>query len=254
MNCFNHKSKKFLSFFLISILILLSGCGITINKVENSTEPESNTAVYSSNTVESSSDLDPTSVKTTKKDDSALTTVAKTEEKKEKETTVLSQKQTTKQAANKAENASNKIVCTIEIDCKTILKNLDDLRPEKKAFLPESGTVLKETTVTIAEGSTVFDVLKLACKQNTCPAKCNYCRGSGIQLEYVYTPGYDSEYIRGIHQLYEKDCGTQSGWMYSVNGVFPNYGCNKYTVKNGDKIMFRYTCDLGEDLGNNFSG
>ena len=98
-------------------------------------------------------------------------------------------------------------------------------------------------------------MLKLVCKQNTCPEKCSYCRKSGIQLEYVYTPGYDSEYIRGIHQLYEKDCGTQSGWMYSVNGVFPNYGVNKYTVKNGDDIKFRYTCNgFGEDLGANFMG
>ena len=119
--------------------------------------------------------------------------------------------------------------------------------------MPKDGYILKETTVSVAEGSTVFDVLRLVCKQNTCPEKCTYCRKSGIQLEYVYTPGYDSEYIRGIHQLYEKDCGTQSGWMYSVNGVFPNYGVNKYTVKNGDEIKLRYTCNgLGEDLGASF--
>ncbi len=43
--------------------------------------------------------------------------------------------------------------------------------------------------------------------------------------------------------------------MYSVNGVFPNYGVNKYTVKNGDDIKFRYTCNgFGEDLGANFMG
>ena len=42
--------------------------------------------------------------------------------------------------------------------------------------------------------------------------------------------------------------------MYSVNGVFPNYGVNKYTVKNGDNIKLLYTCDLGEDVGNSFSG
>ena len=46
-----------------------------------------------------------------------------------------------------------------------------------------------------------------------------------------------------------------SGWMYSVNGVFPNYGVNKYTVKNGDNIKLRYTCNgLGEDIGAEFMG
>ena len=70
-----------------------------------------------------------------------------------------------------------------------------------------------------------------------------------MEYVYVYTPAYSSNYIRGIHQLYEKDCGTRSGWMYSVNGIFPNYGVSKYTVKNGDVIRFAYTCDLGEDIG-----
>ena len=37
--------------------------------------------------------------------------------------------------------------------------------------------------------------------------------------------------------------------MFKVNGVFPNVGCSSYAVKNGDKIEWLYTCDLGEDIG-----
>lgn len=250
--------KKYISLLLISVLILLSGCGMTVTKVENTTADKQNiiTDEYIT-TSTTNSETNPTTVKSA----SAGKTIPTTKSVKTKTTTTISggtitTANTTKPSKVTTTKKQGKTVtCKIEIECKTILKNLGSLRPEKKAFLPKDGYILKTTTVSVAEGSTVFDVLKLVCKQNTCPEKCSYCRKSGIQLEYVYTPGYDSEYIRGIHQLYEKDCGMQSGWMYSVNGVFPNYGVNKYTVKNGDDIKFRYTCNgFGEDLGANFMG
>lgn len=244
--------KKHISLLLISVLILLSGCGMTVTKVENTTADRQNIT-----TSTTSSETNSTAVKSA----SAGKTISTTQSVKTTTTTIISGGSITTAHSTKPSKVTTTkkqgktVTCKIEIECKTILKNLDKLRPEKKAFLPKDGYILKTTTVSVAEGSTVFDVLKLVCKQNTCPEKCSYCRKSGIQLEYVYTPGYDSEYIRGIHQLYEKDCGTQSGWMYSVNGVFPNYGVNKYTVKNGDDIKFRYTCNgLGEDLGANFMG
>jgi len=37
--------------------------------------------------------------------------------------------------------------------------------------------------------------------------------------------------------------------MYSVNGVFPSYGCSQYVLQAGDVIQWHYTCDLGADLG-----
>lgn len=244
--------KKHISLLLISVLILLSGCGMTVTKVENTTAYRQNIT-----TSTTSSETNSTAVKSA----SAGKTISTTKSVKTTTTTIISGGTITTAHSTKPSKVTTTkkqgktVTCKIEIECKTILKNLDNLRPEKEAFLPKDGYILKTTTVSVAEGSTVFEVLKLVCKQNTCPEKCSYCRKSGIQLEYVYTPGYDSEYIRGIHQLYEKDCGTQSGWMYSVNGVFPNYGVNKYTVKNGDDIKFRYSCNgLGEDLGANFMG
>ena len=32
---------------------------------------------------------------------------------------------------------------------------------------------------------------------------------------------YNSYYVEGIGNLYEFDCGSESGWMYKVNGWFP---------------------------------
>ena len=80
------------------------------------------------------------------------------------------------------------------------------------------------------------------------------CKQQGIHLEFVNTPMYNSAYIEGIGNLYEFDCGPLSGWMYAVNGSFPNYGCSSCKVKNGDSIDWIYTCDLGRDIGGGDAG
>lgn len=61
---------------------------------------------------------------------------------------------------------------------------------------------------------------------------------------------YNSAYVEGIGNLYEFDCGNMSGWMYKVNDWFPNYGCSRYELKNGDTVEWQYTCyGYGADLG-----
>ena len=131
-----------------------------------------------------------------------------------------------------------KMSCTIEIRCDTILNNMQDLKPGLDVYVPDSGTILPTTTITFTEGETVFDVLK------------RICDARGIQIEYSYTPMYGSYYVEGINNLREFDCGQQSGWMYKVNGWFPNYGCSEYILDAGDEIVWCYTCKgLGTDVG-----
>lgn len=128
--------------------------------------------------------------------------------------------------------------CTITILCDTILNNLDALDPAKEPYVPTDGVILPLTTVEFSEGETVFEVLQ------------RVCTAAGIQLEYSWTPLYDSYYIEGINHLYEFDCGAESGWMYRMNDAYPNYGCSSYILKQGDAITWRYTCvGLGEDIG-----
>lgn len=126
----------------------------------------------------------------------------------------------------------------ITIRCDTILDNMDALDPAKVEFVPNNGEILPMVSVYFYEGETVFDVLE------------RVCQIAGIQLEYSWTPLYDSYYVEGINQLYEFDCGEQSGWMYKVNEWFPNYGCSSYEVSDGDVIVWCYTCQgLGADVG-----
>ena len=128
--------------------------------------------------------------------------------------------------------------CTLSISCGTILSNMDWLQEEKTELVPEDGWILKPTEVTFYEGESVFNVLQRVCKQQR------------IHMEFRNTPMYHSAYIEGIHNLYEFDCGEQSGWMYKVNDWFPNYGCSRYQLQEGDEICWVYTCDLGHDVGN----
>ena len=72
-------------------------------------------------------------------------------------------------------------------------------------------------------------------------------------MEFSWTPMYNSAYIEGIYNLYEFDVGDGSGWMYKVNDWFPNYGCSRYQLQNGDVIEWVYTCDLGDDVGGGYA-
>lgn len=127
--------------------------------------------------------------------------------------------------------------CTFSIECSSILNNLSDLVPEKLDVLPKNGVIFSAQTVTFYEGESVFDVLQRICRENN------------IHMEASWTPIYNSAYVEGIHNLYEFDCGSGSGWMYRVNGWYPNYGCSRYQLSQGDTVEWRYTCDLGADIG-----
>ena len=132
--------------------------------------------------------------------------------------------------------------CTLSISCATILDNMELVEEQKKPLVPADGWLLPETTVMFYDGESVFDVLLRVCKENK------------LHMEYMDTPMYNSAYIEGIGNLYEFDVGPLSGWMYKVNEWFPNYGCSRYVLQDGDVVCWVYTCDLGTDVGDNSMG
>lgn len=136
---------------------------------------------------------------------------------------------------------NGELTCTMSIRCDTILENIEWLDKEKVEIVPKDGVILAEKTVVFYEGESVFDVLLRETKSNK------------IHMEFVNVPIYNSAYIEAIGNLYEFDCGEISGWMYKVNGWFPNYGCSQYQLKSGDKIEWVYTCDLGADVGGQYT-
>lgn len=126
--------------------------------------------------------------------------------------------------------------CTVSISCMTALQSAQ-LPDAVRAVLPGNGQILGAVTVELEADDTVWTVLQ------------RVTRAHGVAMEAQWTPAYNSAYVQGIGQLYEFDCGQGSGWMYSVNGAFPNVGCSSYTLQAGDVIRWVYTCDYGHDIG-----
>ena len=136
---------------------------------------------------------------------------------------------------SKTENAGE-LRCTMSISCKTLVGN-EVLTEAKRSLVPEDGWLFEPADVAIVEGESAFDVLQRVTRENR------------IHLEYVKTPAYNSMYIEGIGNLYEFDGGPKSGWVFTVNGEFPNYSSSGVVLKDGDVVEWKYTCDLGEDVG-----
>lgn len=130
---------------------------------------------------------------------------------------------------------------TVSIRCDTILANYEDLDPALRSdeFVPPDGVILPPTRYVLRPGDTVFDLLDRAVRYNR------------IQMEYqgADANSFGSVYVQGIHYLYEFSCGPLSGWMYRVDGEFPNYGCSKYVLHDGQTVEWVYTCSLGADVG-----
>lgn len=117
---------------------------------------------------------------------------------------------------------------TISITCNTVKAKGDEL-------IPEDGIILEEKAFPIDADDTVYDILVQACKENN--------------IHFETSGADDLLYIEGIYNIYEKDYGDLSGWMYFVNGTSPSVGCGNYSLSDKDKIEWKYTCNLGEDLG-----
>lgn len=131
---------------------------------------------------------------------------------------------------------------TISIQVHSLLKHWDMLHPslQSEQYVPSSGFILTPKKYELlSEKDTVWNVLQRAVKEH------------GIHLEYEGANEniYNNVYIEGINHLYEFSAGPLSGWMYRVNGVYPNYGCSQYVLEDGDIIEWHYTVDLGRDLG-----
>ena len=133
-------------------------------------------------------------------------------------------------------------VCSLTIRCDTILENLDVLNPEKLDLVPEDGLLYENPAAEMTDGESAFDLL------------LREMRAAAIHLDFVKTPAYNTVYIKGIGNLYEFDCGDLSGWTYRINGEFLSVGCSLAILHPGDTVEFLYTCDLGADVGNVWTG
>lgn len=110
-----------------------------------------------------------------------------------------------------------------ETNTQTETKSNEDTSQIQVAVLVDSSVVENIVSfsehLTLEEGATAYDALSVLV---------------GDQVTG------DGSYVTGIAGLSEKDYGSKSGWMYEVNGKMPNKSSNKYVLKNGDKLVWKY--------------
>ena len=93
-------------------------------------------------------------------------------------------------------------------------------------------TWIAKKTYMVAPGATVKDVLDKALAE--AGMTCSNPTGN---------------YVESINGIGEFTNGSNSGWMYTLNGTHPNLGVAEQTVKNGDVIVFHYTDDYTKEEG-----
>lgn len=102
------------------------------------------------------------------------------------------------------------------------------------------GDIISPVTITLQDGDTAFTVLRRA------------AAARNISVDYIGSGA--TLYVQAIDGLGEFSKGPESGWIYHVNRIEPNYSAGLYTLQNGDVLRWRYTTNLGRDLKDEDAG
>ncbi len=128
------------------------------------------------------------------------------------------------------------ITVTVLAECSAALDNMEsiDERVNTADVIPADGVVIAYCEVPLPEGATAFEALTLAARQQQVRVD-----GSGT----VY-----GVYVSAIGHIAEFGFGNMSGWLYSVNGEYPEVSCGEYRLHDGDAVEFHYTCGYGAGM------
>lgn len=88
-------------------------------------------------------------------------------------------------------------------------------------------SILSKQAVTLQQNATALDALTTAAKANNIDVAIR---------ETTY-----GLYVEGINGLMEMQHGKTSGWMYAVNGEFPERSADQQVVNAGDTVVWTYT-------------
>lgn len=217
-------------FITMIMLFVLIGCAAGTQYPQNKQEgleqhpadQKPNTAAQQENTQENTEE-EKEAVKDEKPAPAPLT-----EEKKSAEVTVKAEEKPSQAATDTKQQADSE-----KTDAEEDLSHKETIviTIQGKADEPP---ILPATVVSLEEGDTVLDVLLRITRQERIHAAS---RGRG-----------KTGYVEAIGNLYEFEHGAGSGWMFSVNGIFPNRSAGAFEVESGDSVTWWYTLDAGRDL------
>jgi len=125
--------------------------------------------------------------------------------------------------------------CTIQINC-NLLVGKDLTGTGLETLVPANGVILGTTKVTLNPGDTVYDVT------------LRITKAKGIHMASEGSLAMGNLYVAGISNIYEKAYNSKSGWVYLINGAQPGVGSGVKELKAGDKLVWAYSLNLGNDL------
>ena len=230
------KNKRLCALLLtIAMCFCFVSCSGNTQSVDNSLSTTSQTeavtqAQAGEDTVTTEAATTADKESTTAQSTSKAKTKNNTNNNKEKENKTTVKLTTSKATTKKNEpTVKDEISCTLNVECKSILNNMDKLKDGHSEYVPANGYIIKGYKYTAKAGFTAYDALKKACEDN------------GIKL--TAKSSMYGTYVSGINNIDEFDCGSQSGWMYSINGNRPNVSASSQRVTDGDEITFDYVCE-----------
>ena len=226
------KNKRLCALLLtIAMCFCFVSCSGNTQTVDNSLSTTSQTeAVTQAQAVEDTATTEAATTADKESTTAQSTSKAKTKNNKEKENKTTVNLTTSKATTKKNEpTVKDEISCTLNVECKSILNNMDKLKDGHSEYVPANGYIIKGYKYTAKAGFTAYDALKKACEDN------------GIKL--TAKSSMYGTYVSGINNIDEFDCGSQSGWMYSINGNRPNVSASSQRVTDGDEITFEYVCE-----------
>ena len=111
------------------------------------------------------------------------------------------------------------------------------------------GTVVSPTKVPFKQGENMAQVTKRLLDH----------LGMGMSYSGTLTDGFYLGAISNFEvdgtpyaSMGEFDAGVGSGWMVTLNDWFINMSASEFAVKDGDSIQWKYTCQLGTDIGDSY--
>lgn len=221
--------KRITALLLTAVLCLcfascVNNTSVSINNNSKNDTEQNTTSSFSAKGEEETTEASHEKEESTAKEETADSSKVTSKQNKAENTTA---KSSTKPTTTTATTSKKENACTLTIECKAILSNMNDLKPGHEKYVPKNGYILNNYTCAVNSGDTVFDVLEKACDDNSI-ILTSHSSGYGV-------------YVAGINNLDEFDCGSQSGWKYKVNGVDANRSCGYYKLTGGENIVFYYT-------------
>ena len=141
---------------------------------------------------------------------------------------------------NSSSNGSSNNNSSSETNNNEEIKKEENKEEEKPKFIVNININMVDNTIfssqiVLENEVTAFEALKY------------YCENNSIQIGYTGSGQFI--YVSSINGIKEKSEGPSSGWMYKVNGTFPNVSAGKYKLSSNDTLEWVFTKDGGKDVG-----